>query len=304
MVEAPPHAVNLAGSAGSTITGNVCGAGVHGVAAARRLVAPTVPALAAWLRARSAQLPRRFGLSMRLMPPRCLFCGQAGDLGRIDLCSDCLEALPPLVEAGDRPRFGTTGETMELENWGIELESALVPFLYAPPTDAALRALKFHGDLAPAQVFGALLAGAAACRGEVPDLLVPVPLHADRLHERGFNQAARIARAAGLWLGRPCAPQLLSRRRSTPPQTSLAAAARRANLHGAFELAGAPCGGGRPRLPSHVALVDDVLTTGATMAAAVEALQVAEGLRRVSCWAVARPASGFLTPEPCSPGDP
>jgi len=161
--------------------------------------------------------------------------------------------------------------------------------------DAALRALKFHGDLAPARVFGAVLAAEAACRGPLPDLIVPVPLHSGRLHERGYNQAAMLARAAAAWLQRPCLPRLLERRRATAPQTTLAADQRRRNPAGAFALAPDAARQLR-RLRSrvqHVAVVDDISTTGATLTAAATALQ---GFRSTSHWAVAQPSSTFFTP--------
>jgi ComF family protein len=254
--------------------------------------------IARWLRRRARQWPPWWHRSTRLIPPRCLFCGQAADLGPVDLCSDCLQALP---WAQDHAHFA-----------GFN-----VPFEYESPVDEALRALKFHGDLCPARVFGALLAGAAATASRrrpawpdppdpapppdlphLPDLFVPVPLHVDRLHERGFNQAERLAREAARWLGRPVAPRLLERRRATLPQTSLEAADRRRNVAGAF--APAPAAAAwlrRQRRPiRHVALVDDVLTTGATAEAAAAALRQA-GLPTVSIWAVARPVSNSFTPR-------
>lgn len=172
----------------------------------------------------------------------------------------------------------------------------MVPLRYAAPVDAALRALKFHGDLAPGRTFGALLAASAATRAAAPDLIVPVPLHAGRLHERGYNQAEVLARAAAAWLDRPCLPRLLVRHRATAPQTSLAADLRRRNLASAFGLAPDAARQLRPlRSPvRHVALVDDVTTTGATLAAAAVALQ---GFQSVSIWAVAQPVSTFLTPD-------
>ena len=275
MVEAAPFTVNLAPVSRSTI--------------------------ATWLRHRSAGLPAWADPSLRLLPPRCLFCGQRADLGRVDLCSDCLDVLPWREVPGDRgdaralQSKDDESETNDGQGMLIEPVSMVIPFDYAAPVDAALRDLKFHGDLAPARLFGALLAAVAVARGPVPDLVVPIPLHADRLHERGFNQAAHLARALARWLGCACAPQLLERRRATAPQTTLDGPARRRNVQAAF----GPAGDAARQLARlgktvrHLALVDDVLTTGATMAAAAEAL---EGAGRVSRWAVAQPSSTSFTP--------
>jgi len=283
MVEAALHTVNLQAFSGSTIRG---GSAIPGPPAPPD--GGDVQRVARWLRSRSQQAPFWLHLSMRVMPPRCLFCGQSADLGRVDLCLDCLEALP---------WFGNEIGTISASGGFIERQNVLVPLQYASPVDAALRDLKFHGDLAPARVLGAVLAAVAALRGPLPDLLVPVPLHADRLHERGFNQAAHLAQAAARWLGRPCATHLLERRRPTQPQTSLEAAARRRNVVGAFVMsAGAPRWL-RRQAPAarHLTVVDDVLTTGATIQAAAAALQ---GFETVSCWAVARPLSNSFTPDP------
>lgn len=277
MVGNPPDAVNLIGRPGSTI--------------------------AAWLRARSATRPWWQDASMRLIPPRCLFCGEPGDLGRVDLCGHCLEALPwlesPITGGGlgmELSNYWRSSESKKQIRTGSVSLSTIIPLRYATPVDAALRDLKFHGDLAPAKIFGALLAASAVLRGPLPDLIVPVPLHAGRLHERGYNQAGMLARAAATWLGRPCLPRLLERRRATAPQTSLAADQRRRNPAGAFGLAPDAARQLR-RLQSpvrQVALVDDITTTGATLAAAATALQ---DFPSVSVWAVAQPSSTSFTPE-------
>ncbi len=223
--------------------------------------------LGRWLRRRSSSLPWHWRLSFVALPPTCLFCGLGGDLGAVDLCSHCLSELPWLG--------------------GPSAESC-VPFAYAPPLDRLLPALKFRGDRRPAGVLGALLAAwCAPCAGRpegpLPERLVPVPLHLARLRERGFNQATALARHAGRWLGIPLDAALLERPRATQPQTELTAHERHENMIGAFRVV--PGRGGR--VPRHVALVDDVLTTGATAAAAAAALQAA-GVERVEVWAVAQ----------------
>lgn len=117
------------------------------------------------------------------------------------------------------------------------------------------------------------------CR-ELPELLVPVPLHRRRQAERGYNQALEIARPVAWRLGLALAPTACRRIRATVEQTGLTAAARRRNLRGAF-VAGAICAG------RSVAVLDDVVTTGSTAAAVAAAVRRA-GATQVEVWAAAR----------------
>ena len=206
-----------------------------------------------------------------LLPPTCLLCG-AGGADRLDLCEPCLESLP---RAGPfaLPPFA----------------AVVCPWVYAYPIDHCVQALKFQGERAWARVFGALLARARLGVGGVPPvalplprLVVPVPLHLRRLRERGYNQSADLARFAARALALPLDAHALERRRATEVQSRLPAAARAANVAGAFHAA-------RPLQGLRVALVDDVLTTGSTVAAAAAAL-VAAGAGGVELWVVARSA--------------
>lgn len=226
-----------------------------------------------WWRQRYPALPWLERLSLRLLAPRCLACGEPAAPCVIDLCAVCLETLPLRVMP-----------TLEVP--GIAAHLHCIPCRYADPVAAWLQHLKYGGDWRPARVLGALLAAARAATGyALPQLVVPLPLHAARERERGFNQAERLAVAASRWLGVPLARDVLVRRRATLPQTRLDAGGRRRNLAGAFELQGARREAAT--LPRHVALVDDVVTTGATLADAARALR-RHGVQTVEVWAVAR----------------
>jgi ComF family protein len=205
-------------------------------------------------------------LAATLFPPRCCLCGFEGAGLDLDLCKFCFTDLPWVREP-------TAGRVVALR--------------FEHPVDDLIRALKYRGELANARVLGALLAAAVRNRGvELPKLLVPVPLHDARLCERGFNQAAALARYAGRALEIPFARSALRRVRDTPTQTALDEKARRRNVRDAFVVAGVKA---RERLlaAGHVALVDDVMTTGSTLAEA-RGLLLEAGVRRVDVWAVAR----------------
>jgi predicted amidophosphoribosyltransferase len=115
---------------------------------------------------------------------------------------------------------------------------------------------------------------------------VPVPLHSARLRERGFNQASALARYAGRMLEVPFAESLVRRVRDSPSQTALDLGARRANVRGVFAVAG-PRARARLVAAGHVAIVDDVLTTGST-SEELRAMLLAAGVRTAEVWAVAR----------------
>lgn len=211
--------------------------------------------------------PRRLSrlVAATLFPPRCCLCGFPGASLDLDLCNVCHEDLP----------------------WAAAGADALVALRYEPPVDELIRQLKYQGVMAHARVLGVLLARRALERGgELPMLLVPVPLHSARWRERGFNQAAAIARYAGHLLAVPVARRAAIRVRDTPSQTALGMDARQSNVRGAFAVRS-----GRSlqslSAAQHVAIVDDVITTGSTVNELRRVL-LAAGVRRVATWAVAR----------------
>jgi len=134
----------------------------------------------------------------------------------------------------------------------------------------ALHAFKFRGRRALAAPLGELMVEATegALPVGVPTLLVPVPLHPRRQRERGFNQASLLARRVGRAWRVPVRDDALVRAVATPSQTELDAPARRANVRGAFRLRRPAAVAGH-----HVLLVDDILTTGATLSECARCLR-------------------------------
>lgn len=156
---------------------------------------------------------------------------------------------------------------------------------YEFPVDRLVTGLKYRRQLECARVLGELLAirlleETTRPGYSLPDVIVPVPLHPRRLLQRGFNQSAELARWAAAELGVPRDFRMIRRTRDTPGQAGLSRAARLQNMHKAFSLA-APVGGVR------IALLDDVITTGATVAALAELCKRA-GAKEIQVWAAAR----------------
>lgn len=198
--------------------------------------------------------------------PRCLGCGGAGQ-ARLDLCDVCATRLPwapPTARIAPPP----------------EIDRVVAAFDYSPPLDRWLPRFKFHRDFAAGRLLAQLMRAACA-NAPRPDALLPIPLHRARLRQRGYDQALELAKPLARGLALPLHCDLLRRVRATAPQSELDAAARAGNLRGAFATTT------RAGLPAHVALVDDVMTTGATLGAAAEALRHA-GVARVDAWVCAR----------------
>jgi ComF family protein len=214
---------------------------------------------------------------------RCLVCGEAGAHGR-DLCAACHAALPWQGPACRRcalpmPQAGTCGHCLQQPP---PLQEAHAVFDYAFPLDRLLPRLKFHGDFAAGRVLAQAMADRVAVLPR-PDAIVPIPLHRTRLRQRGYDQALELAKPLAHALRLPLRADALQRRKTTSAQSRLDAAARQRNLRDAF------AGVDRTRLPAYVVLVDDVMTTGATLHAAARALRDA-GVERVDAWVCARVA--------------
>lgn len=213
--------------------------------------------------------------------PRCLLCREPGHEGR-DLCAACTTALPWNESACLRcalplPAPGTCGACLQKPPPMTETHAV---FVYGFPLDRLVPRLKFHNDLAAGRLLSELMAEALSVLPK-PAALVPVPLHDSRLSRRGYDQALELAAPLARRLQIPLLADALVRTRATSPQSELDAVARQRNLRRAFGIRA------NSRLPDHVVLVDDVMTTGATLEAAAKTLLRA-GVSRVDAWVCAR----------------
>jgi len=222
-----------------------------------------------------------------LLPPRCPLCAARAGHG---FCDDCRPLLPwilaacemcgtPLPEIAEAADAGVCGNCQASRPY---YDHAVIPFKYGAPVSGHIQALKYHRQLRYATALAAMICARAwKDPRPPPQALIPVPLHRRRLRQRGFNQSLEIARRVGAELGIEVRHSLLERVRHTAPQTALSRTERRRNVRGAFRAAAA--------VPAHVALVDDVVTSGSTANAAARELKRA-GVRTVSIWAAARTA--------------
>lgn len=233
-----------------------------------------------------------------LFPGICVLCRRQSRRA-IDLCSSCEQAFernervchvcaapflggaPPLLGGAPLSRAERVcGRCIaKPPPW----TRTLAPFTYARPLTGVIEGLKSGNGLRQARILGVLLsasAEAAYAPTELPEALVPVPLTRRRFRQRGFNQAALLARSTGRRLGLPSLSGHLTRIRNTPPQRSLPRSARLTNVRAAFAVK-------RPIAYRRIALVDDVSTTGATAHAASTAL-LAGGAEEVHVWVAAK----------------
>ena len=217
-----------------------------------------------------------------LLPLRCLLCGGAGAHG-MDLCADCRNELPRNQSCCARcalPLATPAALCGECQRRSPPWDAAWAPFRYGWPLNRLESRFKFGADLAAGRVLSSLWRHESRPVA-LPQQIVTVPLHRSRLRHRGYNQVLELARPLARELRLPLCVDAIQRVRRTEAQTELDAAGRRRNVRGAFALHVGVV------LAPHVALIDDVMTTGATLAECARVLKRA-GVQRVDVWALAR----------------
>ena len=214
-----------------------------------------------------------WSLRSLFFPDPCAGCGRALDRGMPCLCTDCLIGLPHTRMAVHR------GNAVEKIFWGrVNIEAACSELHFTPESSvrSILHNIKYHGDRKTATHMGRMMGRSMmhAFPFNAVDAIVPLPLHPDRLKKRGYNQAELIAMGMTEVMGVPVRTDLLHRRRSTSTQTRRNRMDRWENVHDAFA-------SDRDLMQeARLLLVDDVVTTGATLEAAASAL-LAGTCRRV-----------------------
>ncbi len=223
-----------------------------------------------------------------LLPNICILCSNITDRAQ-DLCLPCLQQLPFLKQgctacANLLPatqRDSLCGQCLQGKP---PFDTTHSLFLYQPPIPKLVLDLKFHQAITHAKLFGELLTEKIQHewyqKNELPTAIIPVPLHAARLKERGFNQAIEIARPIANALKVPLLIHDAVRIKKTTPQATLPAAKRKSNIKNAFQFH-------KTYFNQHIAIVDDVITTGNTIYEFSRLLKK-QGAAKISVWCCAR----------------
>ncbi|MES2203707.1 MAG: ComF family protein [Pseudomonadota bacterium] len=229
-------------------------------------------------------------LEKLMLPYYCIMCLEISDQRR-DLCCQCQKDLPILVNTCAQCGI-TISTSHHVSRCGPcithppHFDHALVGFDYRTPIDGWLRQFKFHKKGLYARILTEIYAEKLVRifvqhPEQKPQILIPMPLHWQRLTQRGFNQAYIIARYLSHRLKIPILkPSFVTRVKYTQAQSSLNVAARTHNVRGAFSVQ-------MLVKINHVAIIDDIITTGNTMNELSKQLKLA-GIQRVSIWAIAR----------------
>jgi ComF family protein len=218
------------------------------------------------------------------MPPSCILCGEKGFEHR-DLCQACYAELPKNTQSCFQCANSLTADNSNglcldcLEN-PPAFDETLAPFLHQSSIRYLILQLKFHRHFPSARLLGSLMANYLQKTAQFPDFIIPVPLHKNRYQERGFNQSIELARVLSKQLNVPLDIKSCVRKRDTAHQIGLNATQRGENIKNAF-------GVSEKFNAKHVALVDDVMTTGSTVHELALALKMA-GCERVQIWVCAK----------------
>ncbi|NOX09927.1 MAG: ComF family protein [Gammaproteobacteria bacterium] len=216
-----------------------------------------------------------------LYPYTCILCSAPG-YQDTDLCKPCWDELPKIAQACPQCAnpINSAGLCGRCQQHPPHFQYTHASLLYRYPVDYMIQQLKFSGKLAMARVLGNIMAQQLQNKETLPQQLIPVPLHPSRMQERGFNQSYEIAKVVGQQLDIPVNDHACIRSRDTHAQSLLKLDARKHNIKGAFGI-------NRNNIADHVAIIDDVMTSGHTLNELAHRLSNA-GVSRIEAWVCAR----------------
>lgn len=229
-------------------------------------------------------------LATWLLPHSCILCGRHANREQ-DLCESCFRDLPILIYACQRcakpmELIRQTNVCVNCIHYPPPFDRTYALYFYDFPITRLIMDLKFGQALVNARILGELLVDKILTiwyrNKPLPEVIIPIPLHAQRLKTRGYNQALEIARPIGKKLSIPIDAKRSSRIINTSAQATLPAKERQLNIKNAFQIA-------QPLAYQHVAVIDDVITTGHTMTEFCKTLKLA-GVKTIDVWCCARPA--------------
>lgn len=216
-----------------------------------------------------------------LLPHFCVLCHKPSHR-EMDLCLACENQLPFLknachICASPLPENNTIcGQCLTRKK---PFDQTISIFKYEPPVSAMITGLKFSAKLHYATLFGKLLARKII---QKPELIIPIPLHKNRLKERGFNQSLEIAKQIGKQLNIPIDVKSCQRIIHTQPQAQIPAKDRKKNVQNAFGMV-------QKISTNHIAVIDDVVTTGHTISSFCQMLKQ-QGVQHIDVWCIAKTA--------------
>ena len=215
-----------------------------------------------------------------VFPYRCALCKEPSNQG---FCPNCQKLLPWI-------KSGCLICNRHMNSWGVCgicqnkkpcYAYSIVPFRYDSPISNIIQQLKYSEQLHYAFALGKMLSSQImASKSNLPEVIIPIPLHQKRIRTRGFNQASEIAKVVSKNTRIPLQQKYLIRSRNTDSQTGLSEKMRNKNMKHAFIVKST-------KYNEHVALLDDVITSGATVNSAASAL-LKSGIAKVSVWAIAK----------------
>ncbi|MEX2354216.1 MAG: ComF family protein [Gammaproteobacteria bacterium] len=223
----------------------------------------------------------------RLCPPsRCELCG-GPTWGSDCLCDDCSDDLPHINTSCDccGRQMHENGRCGDCLKSAPAIHKTVTAYQYRYPLDILVKKYKYNQQLAIARPLANKLSRAILNRieGELPEVMIPIPLHYKRQYRRGFNQSLEICRELNRVVRVPVDYRLAERNLDTAPMYELSPLQRKGNIRGAFRLR-------KPCTYQSVVIVDDIITTGAT-ANELARLLLSAGVEYVELWALARAES-------------